>query len=243
MSMGDAKQLEQPPWSALTTTHAALALGNDLARRYPPDVAPMAGLREVSPACLDALAALMKPGDVVGLFAAEPVRANGDLDVVAHKLIEQMVYEGSEIARVTGEHATLTLADVPEMEKLVDLTQPGPFAPRTVILGSYIGIRHGGELVAMAGERMRCDGFTEISAVCTHPDHRGRGHALFLVSTLMRNVLARGDTPFLHIFSDNTSAAALYRRLGFAFRRALTVTVLKRSSIVDGQRVPETGAS
>jgi ribosomal protein S18 acetylase RimI-like enzyme len=237
--MGDAKQLEQPPWSALTTTHAALALGNELARRYPPDIAPMAGIREVSPACLDALAALMKPGDVVGLFGAEPVPANGDLDVVAHKLIEQMVYEGSEIARVTGEHSTLTLADVPEMEKLVELTQPGPFAPRTIVLGSYIGIRHGGELVAMAGERMRCDGFTEISAVCTHPDHRGRGHALFLVSTLMRNVLARGESPFLHIFSDNTSAAALYRKLGFAFRRPLTVTVLKRSSTFGGQRVPE----
>lgn len=240
--MADAKQLEQPPWSALTTTHAALALGNDLARRYPPDIAPMAGLREVSPACLEALATLMKPGDVVGLFNAGPVPANSDLDVVTHKPIDQMVYEGSEVARATGQHATLAPADVPEMEKLVELTQPGPFARRTIVLGSYIGIRHGGELVAMAGERMRCDGFTEISAVCTHPDHRGRGHALFLVSILMRNVLARGETPFLHIFSDNTSAAALYRKLGFAFRRALTVTVLKRSSTAGGQRVPGPGA-
>lgn len=226
--MGDAKHLEQPPWSALTSTHAALALGNALARRYPPDVAPMAGIREVSDACLDALAALMKPDNVVGLVSAEPVPANGDLVVVGHKLIEQMIHDGSEILPATGEHVPLTSADVPEMEELVELTKPGPFAPRTIVLGSYIGMRNGGQLVAMAGERMRFDGFTEISAVCTHPDHRGRGHALRLVGALMQSILARGETPFLHIYRDNISAAALYRKLGFRYRRSLTVTVLKR---------------
>ena len=155
--MGDAKHLEQPPWSALTSTHAALALGNALARRYPPDVAPMAGIREVSDACLDALAALMKPDNVVGLFSAEPVPANGDLVVVGHEMIEQMIYDGSEILPATGEHVPLTPADVPEMEEFVELTKPGPFAPRTIALGSYIGMRNGGQLVAMAGERMRFD--------------------------------------------------------------------------------------
>jgi predicted GNAT family acetyltransferase len=226
--MGDSRQLEQPPWSALTTTHAALALGNALARRYPPDIAPMAGIREVSSACLDALAALMQPGNVVGLFSAEPVPANGNLLVVGHKMIEQMIYAQSETAPVTFEHVTLTLADVPEMMQLVELTKPGPFAPRTIVLGSYIGIREAGKLVAMAGERMRFHGFTEISAVCTHPNHRGRGYARLLVGTLMRSILARGDTPFLHIFSDNTGAAALYRNLGFTYQRSLTVTVLQR---------------
>jgi predicted GNAT family acetyltransferase len=151
------------------------------------------------------------------------------LVVVGHKMIEQMIYEGRGIVPATGEHVTLTLADVSEVEQLVALTKPGPFARRTIVLGSYIGIRDSGQLVAMAGERMRFDGFTEISAVCTHPDHRGRGHAFRLVSALMRGILARGDTPFLHIYSDNTSAAALYRKLGFAYRRSLTVTVLKRS--------------
>jgi ribosomal protein S18 acetylase RimI-like enzyme len=241
--MADSKQLEQPPWSALTTTHAAFALGNALARRYPPDIAPMAGIRDVSSACLDALAALMKPDDVVGLFSTEPVPANGDLVVVGHKMIEQMVYERGEIAATTGEHVKLTLADVSEMEKLVELTKPGPFAPRTIVLGTYIGIRDAGQLVAMAGERMRCDGFTEISAVCTHPEHRGRGHALFLVSTLMQGIVARGETPFLHIFSDNASAAALYRKLGFVYRRSLTVTVLKRSSTFVARRAGDADAS
>jgi ribosomal protein S18 acetylase RimI-like enzyme len=234
--MGDANQLEQPPWSALTSTHAALALGNTFARRYPPDVAPMAGIREVSPACLDALAALMKPDNVVGLFSAEAVPANGNLVVVEHKMIEQMIHEGSGILPATGDHVPLTPADVSEVEQLVALTKPGPFARRTMMLGSYIGIRDGWQLVAMAGERMRFDGFTEISAVCTHPDHRGRGHAFRLVSALMRGILARGERPFLHIYSHNTGAAALYRKLGFRYRRSLTVTVLKkRDSAAVGQ--------
>jgi GNAT superfamily N-acetyltransferase len=225
----DPKQLERPPWSALTTTHAGFALGNDLARRYPRDIAPMAAIREVSQACLQALTALMNPGEAFGLFSAEPVAASGDLVAVALKTVEQMVHDGKGAPLITGEFVNLTPVDVPEMMQLVELTKPGPFSARTIVLGSYIGIRNGSQLVAMAGERMKFDGFTEISAVCTHPDHRGQGHSSLLVRTLVRNILDRGETPFLHIFSDNVRAAALYGRLGFSHRRSLTVTVLKRA--------------
>jgi predicted GNAT family acetyltransferase len=188
----------------------------------------MAAMRDVSHDCLHALHAIMKPGDIVGLFSAEPVAATAELKVIANMTIEQMVYMGSGASAAAGEHATLTSADVAEMTQLVELTKPGPFFPRTIELGSYIGIRSGGRLIAMAGERMRFPGFTEISAVCTHPDHRGRGHSTSLVHTLMRNILDRGETPFLHVFTENTRAAALYRKLGFAYRRSLAVTVLKR---------------
>jgi ribosomal protein S18 acetylase RimI-like enzyme len=224
----DPKALERPPWSALTTTHAAFALGNELARRYRPDIAPMAAVREVSDACLEALVAIMNPGDVVGLFNSEPVAGARHLVAIVQKTVDQMVFEPRAAPLPGGEHVVLAEADVPQMMQLVELTQPGPFAARTIVLGSYIGVRKGGQLIAMAGERMRFDGFTEISAVCTHPDHRGRGHASFLVSTLTHAILQRGETPFLHLFSDNTGAAALYRKLGFAFRRTLAVTVLKR---------------
>ena len=224
----DATQLERPPWSALTTTHACFALGDGLARRYPPELAPMAAVRDDSPECLEALHGLMKPGDVVGLFGAEPVAAAGSLKVLVVKTVEQLVLEGPGAPAVDGAYETLTPADVPEMMELVKLTEPGPFARRTIELGAYIGIRSGGRLVAMAGERMRCDGFTEISAVCTHPDYRGRGHASFLVRILMRNICDRDETPFLHVFSDNTRAEALYRQLGFGRHRSLAVTVLKR---------------
>jgi GNAT superfamily N-acetyltransferase len=224
----DPKQLERPPWSALTTTHSDFALGNDLARRYQPDIAPMAAIREVSDTCLRAMAALMSPGEVVGLFDAEAVSVGGKLVAIAHKTVEQMVNEQGRAAPFCEEYVNLTPADVPEMMRLTELTKPGPFSPRTIELGSYIGIRCGGKLVAMAGERMRFDGFTEISAVCTHPDHCRRGRASLLVSALMRNIISRGETPFLHIYSDNARAAALYKKLGFTHRRSITVTILKR---------------
>jgi ribosomal protein S18 acetylase RimI-like enzyme len=224
----DPQLLERPPWSALTTAHAAFALGNDLARRYRPAVAPMAAIRDVSDECLRALRAIMKPGDIVGLFSAEPVAATEGLKVIANMTVEQMVYEGGAALAAAGEHATLTPADVPEMMQLAEQTKPGPFFPRTIELGSYIGIRSDGRLIAMAGERMRFPGFTEISAVCTHPDHRGRGHSTSLVHIMMRAILDRGETPFLHVFKENTRAAALYDKLGFVRRRSFAVTVLKR---------------
>ena len=227
---GDPAQLKRPTWSALTTRHASFALGNGLARRYPPDISPMSAVREVSEGSLQDLAGLLPPGDIVGVFSAEPVGSTRDLSVIIHKFVDQMVYEASEGTPTASEVDELTPADVPEMMHLAELTKPGPFAVRTIALGSYIGIRDGGQFVAMAGERLRFDGFTEISGVCSHPDHRGRGYPSLLVSTLMRQILDRGDTPFLHVFNDNTRAIALYRKLGFAKRRSFTVTVLKRET-------------
>jgi len=224
----DPKLLERPPWSALTTAHSAFALGDDRARRYRPDFAPMAAIRDASDECLQALGAAMRSGEVVGLFDAAAVAGNRSLEVIVHKTIEQMVYEEREMPPATVGHANLTPADVPEMMHLVELTKPGPFAARTIALGSYIGIRAGGQLVSMAGERMRFPGFTEISAVCTHPDHRHRGYSSALVRALTRGILDRGETPFLHIYSDNSAAGSLYEHLGFSHRRTLTVTVLKR---------------
>lgn len=226
--LADPKLLERPPWSALTTKHSSFALGDDLAWRYRPDYAPMAAIRDVSDECLRALGEIMQPGDVVGLFDAQAVAGTADLGVLAQKTVEQMVYEDSDAMSAADRHVDLSPADVPDMLRLVELTKPGPFAARTIALGSYIGIRIGGELVAMAGERMRFPGFTEISAVCTHPDHRRRGYSSMLVRALIRPILARGETPFLHIFSDNADAASLYQSLGFSHRRTLTVTVLKR---------------
>jgi predicted GNAT family acetyltransferase len=210
--------------------HADFALGGDLARRYPAKIAPMAGVREISNASLNALAALMSPGDVVGLFGPEPVSEAGDLLVVSHKHIDQMICDRQDNSPQTGPVTELTPADVPDMLHLVELTKPGPFSAGAIMLGSYLGIRCAGKLIAMAGERMRFDGFTEISAVCTHPGYRGCGYASSLVRALVRQIITRGETPFLHLYSDNTIAAALYTKLGFALQRRLIVTVLRRAN-------------
>ena len=130
----------------------------------------------------------------------------------------------------TVELTQLGSNDVDAMMALVDLTKPGPFAIRTHELGRYVGIRVDGQLVAMAGERLHVDGFTEVSAVCTHPLHRGRGYSRDLIAGVSKGIQARGEVPFLHVLDDNLSAIALYEKLGFTFRSALQLTVVTRVS-------------
>ena len=113
----------------------------------------------------------------------------------------------------------LAPADVADMTALVELTRPGPFWPRSIALGAFYGVRENGFLMAMAGERLRPPGWTEISSVCTHPQARGRGLAARLVAAAANRILARGERPFLHVAADNTDAIRLYERLGFAVRR------------------------
>jgi predicted GNAT family acetyltransferase len=127
-------------------------------------------------------------------------------------------------------HAVFELgsAESPEMLELTALTKPGPFGTRTHELGAYLGIRDGGKLVAMAGERLKVPGFTEISAVCTHPEHTGKSYARLLMSKIIDRIRAKGETPFLHVRQDNTRAIAVYESLGFQTRKLLHFAVLRR---------------
>ena len=122
----------------------------------------------------------------------------------------------------------LDISQVDEMLALVELTKPGPFFRRTPELGSYLGIREKGQLVAMAGERLRPLGHTEISAVCTHPEYRGRGYASSLVSTLIQKITKRGEIPFLHVRTENVGAIRVYEKLGFKTRRMINIIIVKR---------------
>ena len=124
----------------------------------------------------------------------------------------------------------LGAADVADMLALVELAQPGPFRTRTIELGRFVGLREQGRLVAMAGERMWIDGFREVSAICTHPDVRGRGHARALTACVVNRMLARGETPFLHVLSANEAAIELYRTLGFAHRAEFFLLHAKRAA-------------
>jgi predicted GNAT family acetyltransferase len=122
----------------------------------------------------------------------------------------------------------LNVSHVQEMLALTELTKPGPFGRRTPELGSYLGVREAGQLVAMAGERLRLPEYTEISAVCTHPDYRGRGYAGSLVSALMQRITGRDETPFLHVRTENVGARRLYERLGFDTRTMMSIAVVRR---------------
>jgi ribosomal protein S18 acetylase RimI-like enzyme len=130
----------------------------------------------------------------------------------------QLVDVGVAVAP-DDEAVSLGAPDVPEMLDLVARTEPGPFLPRTIELGTYLGIRRGGALVAMAGERLHPPGWTEISAVCTDPAYRGHGLATRLTLAVAAGIRARGETPFLHAAASNVNAIRLYESLGFRFRR------------------------
>jgi len=220
--------LDHPIWNALTTRQQALAEGNALARRYPPAIAPFAAMADMSAQSFAALGALMTGSDIVVLFTPDPVNAPAELKVLLAETGEQMIGTPAESSIGGAEIITLGAEDAAAMVELTKLTNPGPFTLRTQELGTFLGIRIDGQLVAMAGERMKPVNYTEITAVCVHPNHRGRGYAQLLLGAVAKGITARGEIPVLHVFSHNHSAIALYRRQGMEIRRRLHVTVLQR---------------
>jgi ribosomal protein S18 acetylase RimI-like enzyme len=217
--------LDNPIWSALTTDQAHLAQGGSLAKRFPRDVAPFAAMPDQSLAAYQALDETLS-GDTAALFLdAEPILPPNWSMVVSGE-IHQMVFEAPPPAQPNLSLRKLSEADIPEMLALTKLTEPGPFLPRTIELGAYFGFHESGSLVAMAGERLKLTGFTEVSAVCTHPDFRGRGYGHALMSAVMAGIMSRGETPFLHVRTGNP-AVHLYQKLGFRVRAQLYLAVIK----------------
>jgi ribosomal protein S18 acetylase RimI-like enzyme len=215
-------------WRALTSVQESLAEGDEWARRYPAAIAPFAATVDTEAASFRSLLALVGGNDQIALFTTEEVQPPSAFTVVRRASVDQMVLEDAGACRAQpgAPIVALGVADGREMLALASVTQPGPFGPRTIELGHYIGIRQQGALVAMAGERMRLDGFTEISAVCVEPAYRGHGFAAELVRSLASSITARSEIPFLHVFSLNHVAIALYRKLGFTLRRRVHLTVL-----------------
>jgi ribosomal protein S18 acetylase RimI-like enzyme len=210
--------LDNPAWAALSGPHRHLAETVGSAARYPEDVSPFVALADADdPAAWTDLAALMGPGATFALAGITSVPDGWRTEWSGAGV--QLVATDALRSEADPEARTLGPADVPEMLDLVERTKPGPFRPRTIELGAYYGIRRAGKLVAMAGERLRLDGWTEISAVCTDETHRGQGLASRLVRHTAAGIRERGDTPFLHAAVANTSAVRLYESMGFALRR------------------------
>jgi Predicted acetyltransferase len=223
----DFPPLDQLIWRALSGPQSPLAEGGALARRYLPAIAPFAALAEESEAAFAALHALMAPAERAALFTPHSLTVPPWFEVERRAPVDQMIWDsGSPAPEMAFE--TLGPDDVPDMLALVRATEPGPFATRTVEFGGYLGVRRQGRLVAMTGERMRIQGYSEVSAVCVHPDCRGEGLAAALVRAVPRGILDRGEVPILHVFSANAPAIALYRKLGYRLRRQMQLTALRR---------------
>lgn len=221
--------LDRPVWSSLTTHHVALSEGNSFARRFVRDVNLLASACDETPAAAAALAALLRPEEsVFVLQVPEIVTPPGLVEIKAAKGVQMVAARGTTFEATDGDIRVLTDADAPEMLALATLTEPGPFLQRTHTMGTFLGIRVGGRLVAMAGERMRFPGYTEVSGVCTHPEFRGRGFARRLSTVVAAGIEARGDQAFLHAWKTNRPAISLYEALGFKVRTDVYVAVLKR---------------
>jgi ribosomal protein S18 acetylase RimI-like enzyme len=221
--------LDNPAWHALVGTQASLGRGDGLARRFDPEVSVFAAVPDEPRAeHWDALRAL-----IGSLGGGAVVRSElPDLDGWSVRFragAVQMVHSRAGDGRsVDGDVVVERLGpnDVPEMTDLVERTRPGPFTARTIELGTYLGVRDEGRLVAMAGTRMRPAGYTEISAVCTDEGHRGRGLARLLVTRMVEEIEARDETPCLHALDSNAGAIRLYEQLGFTVRTVMTFAVV-----------------
>ncbi|AWT41474.1 MULTISPECIES: GNAT family N-acetyltransferase [Streptomyces] len=210
--------LDNPALASLTGPHARFAERRGRVLRYPVDVSPWLALPDEPDADDWAdLAALAGPGAEVPLPGYRgPVPANWE---VTQRIDGVQFVDDGLAAAPDPEAVRLGPADVPEMTDLVARTRPGPFLPRTIELGTYLGIRREGRLVAMAGERLHPPGWTEISAVCTDPAARGQGLATRLILAVAHGIRERGETPFLHTSAANRDAIRLYESLGFRLRR------------------------
>jgi ribosomal protein S18 acetylase RimI-like enzyme len=222
----DDTVLDDPVWASLTGAHAQFAEACGGAVRYRTDVCPFAAVSpEGDESVWNDLAMLTGPGATAAIVGRTPPSSTG-WETTA-------IIEGIQMVDVSLEAEDhpdvdrLTHGDVTEMLELVRRTNPGPFLPATIELGTYLGIRRHGALVAMAGQRLHPDGWTEISAVCTDAQYRNRGIGGILVRATAADIRRRGDTPFLHAAATNTRAIQLYEHLGFVIRRTLTFTVVR----------------
>jgi len=225
----DTTALDYPIWHALSTAHAHLALGDDLAKRYPNDLGPLSAIKDQSPEAYGSLAQLLGPEERAILFLTDLPSPPEGWRIIRCFPMQQMVCD----IPPTDDHKnfeirTLTVEDVPEMQRLAEATEPGPFRNRTIELGGYRGIHDDGRLVSMTGQRLGLTEFTEVSAVCTYPEFRGRGYAGALVREVAQGIYKQDKTPFLGVKQDNVNAIRVYEKAGFKIRRMLHVVFLKR---------------
>lgn len=226
--MENPHPLDRPVWNALTSRQAYLALGDPAnAVRYPSDIEPFGATPDNTPEQLMALGAMTPIDGGVALVETFKIAPPPGLIAMIEEPVLQMV--AARIPSPEHDRAIIPLgnADAGEMRALAELTQPGPFHARTHELGDFVGIRENGKLIAMAGERMRVPGFTEISAVCTHPDARGRGLAAKLMRVVAGKIVARGEQLFLHVYPHNKGAISVYEKLGFRHRATVHLTVFR----------------
>lgn len=223
--------LDNMIWNAINTGNRDIAVVKDEVGCYQEHIAPFAGLAELNEENLAKLHAFLPEGRRVAVSSFDNISPTpGKWELVQEMDCCQMVYERPVIKFTTSvSHLIVPLTEehVPQMLELTALTKPGPFFKKTILFGNYFGIFRDGRLAAMTGQRMHPVPYMEVSAVCTHPDYRGKGYAKALMLQVMKLILENSFTPFLHVLTSNTGAIELYKSIGFNVRTRLYINVLK----------------
>lgn len=222
--------LDRPVWNALNTRHAALSQGDSLAKRYAPSIHPFASSRDESPESLRSLAEIAAPGETLIFLQADEFAPPPDFAVTMTAFGVQMVAERHMAVIEDDRIAPLGEADAADMLELAMLTKPGPFTLKALSLGDFWGIKENGRLIAMAGERLKQEGHTELSGVATHPDFQGKGLGRLMTLYVAGKILAKGEQPFLHTYATNGVAIGLYESIGFKLRTRMNVAVIERQA-------------
>ncbi|MBW4888635.1 GNAT family N-acetyltransferase [Mucilaginibacter sp. HMF5004] len=222
--------LDSPAWNALNTNNSNLAYGNSNVKYFTKEVSPFFGLSENSEENFRVLYDILPHTGPALLVTNTQTQIPARWKAIRFMSGLQMVHTGNIVTDINPhELMPLTMHHVPQMLALTQLTNPGPFDERTIDFGHYHGIFDGDKLVAMAGQRLHPEGYAEISAVCTHPDHLGRGYAKQLMLHQIHRINAEGETPFLHVRGDNERAINVYKSLGFETRTPIYFYVLVKA--------------
>ncbi|GAB2972910.1 GNAT family N-acetyltransferase [Mucilaginibacter puniceus] len=219
--------LDNPAWYALNSGNSNLAYGNEQVKFFDKDVAPFVGFKENSVENFDALYELITHDGLVAFVSPFQTAIPGKWKLLRHVPCLQMVYRGDTVA-VNTDLIDLTNEHIPQMMELTELTKPGPFRERTIDFGYYQGIFDKERLVAMAGQRMAPLPYIEVSAVCTHPDHLGKGYARQLLLSQVNRITSEGNVPFLHVRDDNHRAIKVYESVGFVTRTDMHFYMLRK---------------
>ncbi|MEO1346746.1 MAG: GNAT family N-acetyltransferase [Pseudomonadota bacterium] len=226
--------LDRPIWHALAHRQKHLSVCHGGAVMLQPIVSHFAATGAMGDGDIEGFTKLVAQSEEgLTLMQTDDFGAPDGLEFTRRAEGLQMVLEVPPMRQDNYEFVPLGLSDVPDMMRLVEMTEPGPFRERTIAMGNYIGLRHQGRLVAMAGERLKPPGFTEISAVCVAPGFRGKGIARALVTQLAWAILSRHETPFLHLYSDNLPALSLYQSLGFRVRLPMYILTLVSNKLAE----------
>ena len=230
--LGDLMEhvLDNPAWNALISGNKHLSEGNERVKYFSEEVSPFVGMPGYSPYQLNLLYNIISSQRVLAIIASKEIVFPDQWVVIEHMKVLQMIYNHPT------PHGTAPTGLIPlqkqhvsEMIALTKMTHPGPFLKRTIEFGNYNGILINNELIAMAGQRLHANQYMEISAVCTHPDHPGKGYASRLLISQIHRIISEQGIPFLHVKDDNTKAIHLYQKLGFATRKQMDIYIIKKN--------------